>query len=274
MRFVHSYWTALQSKNRSIDLICSAYSVTKVHQAGYKIVLYTDDYGKELLKDVPYDEVFVTLNNLQNSINPHIWSASKFISMQQEPLDSIHIDNDVFLYNTKLLKIPKNVKFLAQHRIPNNDDYDFVRRYIKKATVGKVNYPMDWDWKCKDCLHLGSFAFNDQQLKDKIINTYVDLAQQITKHIPNTLFEINLPRFIPNLLLEENFLGMYTKDIPIKFICDWNKLNPCEPNEQYEHFAGGNKMGFLEYIKAQLQKHDIQLYNKIMPQVQALCGQK
>ena len=117
MRFVHSYWTAPNSKNRSIDIICSAYSVFKIHQLGQKIVLYTDDYGKELLKDIPYDEVYTILNGLDKKINPHIWSASKFISMQYEPLDSIHIDNDVFIYDLDMLKIPENVKFLAQHKI-------------------------------------------------------------------------------------------------------------------------------------------------------------
>lgn len=264
MRFVHSYWTAPRSKNRDIDLLCSAYSVTRVHALGHKIILYTDDYGKEFLKDIPYDEVYVMLNGLSDIINPHIWSASKFISMQNEPLSSIHIDNDVFLYDESLLAIPQDVKFLAQHKIPNNNDYDFVRRYIKKATVNKVKYPEGWDWTCKDCLHLGIFAFNDQEFKEKIINNYIDVTTQITQVVPDFVFDLNLPTFIPNLLLEENFLGMYTKDVPIKYVCDWNKINPCEPNEIYEHFAGGNKFGFFEYIKAQLKNQNPDLYEKIM----------
>lgn len=265
MRFVHSYWTAPRDEtfDFTTDLITSAYSVSRIHALGRKIVLHTDSRGKEIFKDIPYDEVYTTLDGLDEKINPNIWSASKFVSMANEPLDSIHIDNDVYIYDDTLLQVNSDIDFLAQHLIKYNNDYDFVRRYVKKICGQYMNVPEEWDWNSHLCLHLGSFAFNNQELKDKVISYYMELAQTVSKQFPTYLYKSN-PHLILNLLLEENFLGMMTKNCKIKFICNYEEFKPEHPNGVYEHFAGHCKKIHEDYSKEKLKELNSDLYNIII----------
>lgn len=265
MRYVHSYWTAPRDENFDFttDLITSAYSVSRVHALGKTIVLHTDSRGKEIFKDIPYDHVYTTLDGLDEEINPNIWSASKFISMAHEPLDSVHIDNDVYIYDEHLLSMDNSTDFLAQHLIRYNNDYDFVKRYIKKACGNYLDTPEEWDWNSKTCLHLGSFAFNNQEFKDRVIFYYKELAKTISQHFPVYLYKTN-PHLIINLLLEENFLGMMSKNKNIKFICDWETFKPEHPNEIYEHFAGHCKKIHEDYSLNKLKEQNEELYNKII----------
>lgn len=265
MRYVHSYWTAPRADDFDFttDLITSAYSVSRIHALGKTIVLHTDSRGKEIFKNIPYDEVYTTLDGLETQINPNIWSASKFISMAAEPLDSIHIDNDVYIYDESLLKMNSDSDFLAQHLISFNNDYQLVSRFIRKTCGKFLDVPEEWDWNSQVCLHLGSFAFNNQQLKDKVISEYIRLAKAISEHFPSYLYKSN-PHLIINLLLEENFLGMMTKNSKVQFICDYKDFKPEHPNEVYEHFAGCCKKIHEDYSKEKLKEIDVNLYKSIV----------
>ena len=106
MRFVHSYWSKPMKEKRwgyepeelqRGDLLTFALSVLYIKKLGHTIVLYTDDDGKKLLGELPYDEIYTTLNDIPEDIPPMMWAYGKFFAMKNEPLGAIHIDGDVFI---------------------------------------------------------------------------------------------------------------------------------------------------------------------------------
>jgi hypothetical protein len=83
------------------------YSLKCLKDHGYHVTLITDDYGKKILNTyfgLPYDEIDVSLNNL--NFTPLLWPISKIYaySLQKEPF--IYCDLDAFL----IKDIPSDLK--------------------------------------------------------------------------------------------------------------------------------------------------------------------
>ena len=113
MRFVHSLWPSPSLNERwgfdaKTAIITNIWyyslSVAYLKKLGQKIVLHTDNFGQECLNHIPYDEIYLTIENeVPKDICPIMWACSKFYALKNEPLESIHIDGDVFIKSQKCL---------------------------------------------------------------------------------------------------------------------------------------------------------------------------
>lgn len=269
MRFVHSYWTKPRKDDYDYtnDVLYAALSVSYIKEQGHDIVLYTDNKGVEIFKNIPYDEVFNVLDEELKDIDEHIWSASKFKALELEPLGSVHIDYDFILKDDSIIKFDWYHDMLCQHMIPNNADYDFVSRYTRKACPNLI-LPEGLHYNFTEhILHLGCWAIYRQELKDKIISSYNKLAKDLSEQFPKELWEVN-EFYIPNLLVEEKLVGEISFKYTVACMIDiWNdpeKLDLYSENDICEHYAGITKFKKLEYVKESLKKINENLYNMLM----------
>lgn len=75
------------------------------------IELHTDTLGKQVLVDtlrIPYDEVFLTLDEIGPEIRPNLWAYGKLLAFRAAALRGapfLHIDDDVFLFK----KLPDEI---------------------------------------------------------------------------------------------------------------------------------------------------------------------
>ena len=58
-----------------------ALSVAYAKRSGASIDLYTDTLGSKLLSDIPYDNIYVTLDDLPSDLNPRFWAAGKMYAL-------------------------------------------------------------------------------------------------------------------------------------------------------------------------------------------------
>ncbi len=117
-RFAHVFWskpTLLNFKQArwnvgnqyELTLALSALSLACLKAMGQEVVLYTDTKGAELLKDLGYNRIYNIFDNL--NVPNDFWAAGKIMALQNEPLDSCIIDNDLFLYDGELVdKLSEN----------------------------------------------------------------------------------------------------------------------------------------------------------------------
>lgn len=118
MHFVHSFWTKPYETNRwymndtittKANVLLYTLSFLYLKSLNQKVVLYTDDKGKELLDFIPYDEIYLTLNDIPQDNPVMLWAQGKMYAMKNEPLDAIHIDADVMIMKNECIeKIKKN----------------------------------------------------------------------------------------------------------------------------------------------------------------------
>ena len=83
-RFVHSFWTKPCDDNEKLRkyMLYFGTSLAYIKSFNMPIVLYTDSKGKEVFKDFPYDEIYTTLDNIPEDINPKFYAYGKFLAMQ------------------------------------------------------------------------------------------------------------------------------------------------------------------------------------------------
>lgn len=81
-----------------------ALSVTLAKRHYGHVELHTDSLGKQLLVDtleIPYDEVFLTLDDIPQEVRPNMWAYGKLVAFRaaaRRGAPFLHIDDDVFLF--------------------------------------------------------------------------------------------------------------------------------------------------------------------------------
>ena len=104
--FIHTYWSKPALNNRwdvekVFQIINNIWyyttSVAYLKKLGQQIELHTDDFGLKCMDHIPYDKIHLTLNTIPSNIEPYIWAFGKFWALKDCPLNTIHIDGDVFI---------------------------------------------------------------------------------------------------------------------------------------------------------------------------------
>lgn len=271
MLFIHSYWTAPRPENYiyDADLWYAALSISYIHRLGHTIDLYTDSLGYEIFSVLPYDNIHVVLDDLHKTINPHIWSASKFKALEIAPLGACHIDYDFFLKDFTFDDI-EHYDMFCQSLIPDNADYRYVSRYIRKACIkDPVSLPQNIHFDFKEhILHLGIWQLTNQELKDEIIGTYFYMAEELSKKMPEKAWDCP-SHFVPNLFLEEQLVGeiaynpKYHVHCLINVYDEQGFLNIQHQNPYIEHFAGSQKYFRLDYVILSLKEVNVEVYEML-----------
>jgi hypothetical protein len=80
-----------------------ALSFLFLKEQGRKVVLMTDDIGREIFRDVPYDSMMVCLNNVSPRVKHAFWAVAKLEAMKYR--DAVYIDGDVFIKSKAAIDI-------------------------------------------------------------------------------------------------------------------------------------------------------------------------
>lgn len=218
MRFVHTYWTkpAFADRwnvNKLPQLISNIWyyttSVAYLKKLGQYIELHTDDFGKQCLDHIPYDNIYTDLNTIPENIKPFMWAYGKFWGCKDLDLGYIHIDGDVFIKSQKVLDaIGYGHKVLIQ-----GHEYVVDKKYVgpiyeKTAVALKtLQYPGWSDHNGQNAYNVGILQFNDKELKDLYFNTYFEYADKCCadKTISTLCSESN-GHLAPDLIFEQQWL--------------------------------------------------------------------
>ena len=118
MSLIQSFWSEPAKWNRwgigkqlEANLWIAALSCVYAKKIGAPLIMHTDDFGKELLKHLPYTDLRLTLNQIPKDTPPGQWAIGKMYAQMNSKLGDIHIDNDVFIKKKSLYDSMSNSKY-------------------------------------------------------------------------------------------------------------------------------------------------------------------
>lgn len=280
MRIAHSLWTKPLVMNRwflenqlepSIWLYALSFAYAK--RISDKVVLHTDDLGYDFLNCIPYDKIYLSLNELEDE-HQKFWSYGKILALENEPIKSIHIDGDVFLKKSIIID-----------RLHFKNDEDLICQMIESGYLFDVGYKNQLPYfnnafrnvKIKGygigerAFNGGVLGFGNQKLKDEFIKNYKKMIFH-SKKDENIMFNMD-GSYEPNIILEQYYLASlceYRND-KIKFVLDptevekVNSLNAVADKLGFVHAWGKTKyeVKFQELVKQRLKEINPRLYNSV-----------
>lgn len=243
-RFAHVLWTKPMFKpikdirwhivnQYELSLLISAVSLACLKALGQEVVLYTDSKGKELLDCLPYDRCYNIFDKL--NINSEFWAAGKIMALQNEPLDSCIVDNDLFLYDGRLVDKLSNIDVAASHK-------ESTRAYAQLIDAGKHMFT-HLDGDSRYSANTGILKVNDFRRKQMFISAYYSCMRKL-----------NNPELLSSIKAAGN--GAYCVDL----LCEqYNYYNICKPeylvsvSDDLTKVNGfTHLLSFEKYVKAPL----------------------
>lgn len=279
MHFVHSFWTKPYETNRwymndtittKANVLLYTLSFLYLKSLNQKVVLYTDDKGKELLDFIPYDEIYLTLNDIPQDNPVMLWAQGKMYAMKNEPLDAIHIDADVMIMKNECIEKIKKELYDNDALVQHIQLDEFKAQYISPM---HINYPEGISPNEKDSVNNGILAFNNQNLKDTFLNTYFNTLTQIKNNeYLKSLYE-NDKYFAPDLVVEQRFLYDIIKrdNYTIGTILGITKKSTMADDELgYLHYCGKRKFKIIQFLKQEINKLNPEIYNKAIDKLKQI----
>lgn len=253
-KFVHSFWTCCDGEKLKNYILYFATSLAWLKKNNFPIVLHTDSKGKELFKDLPYDEIYTTLDNIPKSVNPKFYAYGKFLAMQKEELGSVHIDGDVFIKTKELGNKILNFEgdLITQSIESEKTITRFYRKWDFDECKDMVNQYVDLDTKV--AYNCGIVGFNNQELKDRYFNSYLELVNNLVD------YKFNSPYAIPDLVCEQ--LLLYYLNPNSELLLEVGNLEEMH-KKGYLHIPGSLKMrpDFINCVKEMLLNLNPNIYN-------------
>lgn len=257
MRFVHSLSTIpiLNRPEYKIpefyrlvgNIVLSALSVAYIKKFKHKIVLHTDSIGKKILNFLPYDEIYTTLDDIPEYIHPSFFAYGKIQAMENEPLNSIHIDNDVFLKEYIVYDLIENTKYdlLVQHT-ENGEQYDKFCGFYKSNP--EFIKSLGLDPNSNIAYNTGILNFRNQELKDLFIYNYKQIVEHYSKTCFKTLSENS--ELIPDLFPEQVNIYQISRNYKVLSILDRYLFDYKEFGKiiGYEHLITILKYTKIDYV--------------------------
>lgn len=254
LHFFHTFWTKpmveLNRWGKTDDLMKNVYyfrwSVLSLKSVlpNATITLHTDDLGYKLLKELPYDNISIDLNNLDTPVQ--LWAGAKFKALQNEPLGAIHIDGDVIISKPEFANLinPKKYDLLVQC---NETGYPRELKYISpiiKDSTERFGY---YAYNC------GIVQINNQQLKERYISEYKQLAKKLKHHSTFIKAITRKDSHISfDLLFEQTNLHKICNDSNYKVKTLAKSVR--ESNNQLPHYGYKHYIGNEKYLPQNLAK--------------------
>lgn len=204
-RFAHVFWTKpmLQDFKNSRwhignqfeqTLALAALSLACLKAHNQEVVLYTDEAGAKLCENLDYDRVYIIFDDLK--VPNDFWAAGKIVALQNEPLDSILIDTDLFLYDGALIDRLAENRIFCSH-IESTDKYKpmlEIRQQQFPHLQGDLNYSSN----------TGILKCPDVRLKQTFISQYFNMISALNQpELLNYFKSIGHGAFCPDLLAEQ-----------------------------------------------------------------------
>jgi hypothetical protein len=199
-------------------------SVMKAKEYFDKVILYTDTEGAKLLSkiDLPFDELNITLDNLD--LDTELWVIPKIItySLQTEPF--LHIDYDLFFWSNPpqgYLDKP----LLCESKV----GLEFYRNVVVDFIQNGDNVPTDIANYTEDLYVAGAglYGGNNHQLLSNSAKAILELVKTNSNYFSKLgdrqAKDVTLVRI--NNLIEEFFTSVLTKDHTWVSIKELDKTN-------------------------------------------------
>lgn len=281
MTFVHSFWSKplLNSKFKKYEemlpvmLSNYAYSALCVKRRGYKIKLFADKIGAEMLDFIDYDEVII-LDNLDNE-SVHFAAQIKFEALKQMTLDECLIDGDLFLREKPIFDVIQsiNTDFLYSFYEP----YTFtlridgiLQKYQSTTNIflkhkDKFEYPYtittaneSYQWPNTSFMRI-----SNQELKDEYIRQY--------EYHKNLLKDEEFTEW-PDVLIEQQHMEKLVKSKgysfrPLVFFFPSKTTNDYACMLGFCHL-GAEKVKLKNLTYEWLKKENPQLFDAVFKQVE------
>ena len=171
--------------------LASAYlSFNQLKRNGYRVHLYTDNYGKSLLVDqlkLKYD--YIDLSHETLDLNPNLWAFCKMYTHLKQTEPFIHVDLDAFIFNDFTLKF-KSENIIFQN-IESNFDYykkmwKILRPHIKSNNKisHQIRSILDTE-KPFHAMNVGIFGGNNISAIKTYVEDAITFLNLNIKHMPD-----------------------------------------------------------------------------------------
>lgn len=190
--FKESRWNVGNQYEQTLALSALSLACLKAH--GQEVVLYTDTKGKELLECLNYDKIYTIFDDLQ--IKNDFWAAGKIVALQNEPLDSILIDNDLFLYDGALIDALAESNVIGSH-------LEKTEQYKQIIQIGQ-NHFSHLNGANEYSTNTGIIKCYDLRKKTMFIQAYFNILKVLNNSQTLELFKtVGKGAFCPDLLAEQ-----------------------------------------------------------------------
>lgn len=265
MKIFHSFWTK-PNKHHLLDILWFyGLSLAYLKRLGVDVNLHTDSKGEQLLKNLPYSNIYLTLNNIPEDFPSICWAGGKFFAAQAEELGNIHIDGDVFIKKEECLN-----RFYTDKDVLVQSTEDSFGRNPEMDHITNIFKNIGIDVRCpRSCgLNCGVIGFNNQELKEKYIKGYFDNVQKLKTYLTS---EAPINFCTPDLVLEQRYLFELTKDnYSYQCVCEgfnYDDINNNAKKLGYLHLLTNRKYNHTEQIKEWLKKLNPDIYNQIQENI-------
>jgi hypothetical protein len=256
----------------SANIWLYANSVAYAKRSGFEIVLHTNDWGKELLGFLPYDEIHTTLNRLPGTKS--FWAMGKIFAQEAEPVGSIHIDGDVFIKRSDTIDRDRYSKcdFIVQDIEFVGGCYDYNGYIVRKAlnNAGRTDLIEMINFGRQSACCCGMVGFNSSALKDTYIAGYKEIYNAVSRD-PDYIAAVAADsggEICPDLVMEQYWLKSIADRSGSKActMLDYNRRQEDACKIGYAHVIGRQKYSVENRRKAKenLKLLDKILYNKLM----------
>lgn len=225
-------------------------SVAYMKRLGARIVLHTDSLGKAVLGHLPYNDIYLTLDK-EETIHPRYWASAKFRALEAEKAPCLHLDGDVFIKRSGLLR-------MIEESLMDNDllfqSYDAARMYSmelplyeKEASFCKEHY---CEGDGEDAYNTGILGFSNDATRQVVVENYLTIAQYFSDKYKKELDEgVYLT---PDLIAEQKMLRGIME---AKGLRGWMLLKDKQDAIElgYQHVYTVDKFEKIEYCKEALK---------------------
>lgn len=254
--FVHTFWTKPALNDRwnvnKIDQIIKniwyyTLSTVYIKRLYHNIELHTDDFGMKCLDHIPYDKIHLTLNSIPNYIKPYSWAFGKFWALQYCPLNSAHIDGDVFVKSIKCLDKIYGYINEGYDGVFQNTEHGCTPNYpIYGDTVkllSTLRYPVWGDRFGVTAYNTGFLLFNNQNYKEDFLSEYFRCHKDCgSNKVIAQQCELNRHE-CPDLIIEQQFMYDLAqhKKLKIGTLLQFNNMHNDANGIGYQHIIGKQK---------------------------------
>lgn len=274
MKFAHSigYLKDISTLfNIETSLWFSALSVYYIHAGGHTIDLYaTKDF--KFLKDlIGYDNYYEIQDD--KLIPVSVYSKFKMLALNKMPIDTIHIDNDVFISKNTAFELIKNsdADMLVQY-VYNIQDKEYPENIcMQNELINSILYLMSCGILTEfpedlTSINGGLYKFNNPELKQLIVENYFSFYHNnadILNKIPTNYVLDNYCEEYKNYHTAIDN-GYTVKSLePMRSITDDNPIYDFyQDSIGFRHYYG-IKGKYLTQVKYELAQRDYSLFNKI-----------
>lgn len=282
MKIVQSFWSGNQKeftnsygwfsyKYNWMSWILSCHQLVKYHK---EVELYTDEFGYEVLikkLQLPYTKVHVVLDEL-NNYHKDLWAVAKIKTFQLQSEPFLHIDGDVFVWESLTEKF-KDSNLVAQNLEITTDYYrngwkiihsklSFLPEEMNNFHNNKSNLACNMGIIGGNNLHFfKDFTQKSIEFVDKNIHNFNELKLDILNF--NVFFEQVLFYEMTNQKKEKmDFLfSEIPNDNNYRGFGDFDRV----PNKTYLHLLGVYKRNptVCKAMEVYVMKHYPDSYSKL-----------